>query len=683
MKKTLFSILASTFLGGALLAQTYGLFPTNNATSTSRGPNPGDRLHVLCSNYPTTNFGGVIPTGAQIVALGWYLAGTGTATATPTGSLKIYLENTMDASYLKASNTWTDITTPMTSVYNSTLAIPNSTSALPYILPITPFTYNGTGLYLGFEYTNAGTLGSTTTHTYYCNSVTGVNATKMTTSTTISTVSPTLAVGAAASTFKACLVIGYQMTGQEPGITYVTIDGTNQKVATGTVPVTIGLRNVGSTNVTASSYSIVADNGVSSQTITATPAINSSTTTVLTATLGASTLVGLNNYTFTLNSSSDTYAADNIGYGNRFFFPTKSVFMEDFNDTAKWKNVVGTATLNAAAMPTGFSVINNDAGGTVGPFLIGSSSIIPYFEGNQSLFDNYATANGFVIDDWLITPQVTGYCASNHDSLSFYLKGTGAFADSVEVLLSPSGGNLVTDFTASVAYLLAPGTAWTKFTYDLNSLLPVGTINYRVAFRYKMGDGGASGTNSDNFALDCAHITRTNAVITSNAGPNQSVASTLVNLAGTSTGTITSSTWTQVSGPSATITSSTSLNTPVTLTGGTGNYCFELSVTDGCNVATNTVCVNASITTGITTADIELISISPNPTKDVVYLNASSIKGTEISISIVSVDGRIVYSATAVAEEKMLINLQNLNTGIYFMNVNGKEFKQMTKLIKE
>lgn len=681
MKKTLLTIGTFALLSSSLLAQTFNLFPANNATSTSRGPNPGNRLHVLCSNYPTANFGGAIPTGAQIVAVGWYLAGTGTAVATPTGNLKVYMENTADASYLKASNTWTNVIAPMTSVYNSTLAIPNSATSLPYIVPITPFTYNGTGLYLGFEYTNAGILGATSTHTYNCNSITGVNATKMTTSTTISTVSPTLAVGATASTFKACLVIGYQIAGEEPGITYVTIDGSNQKVNTGVVPVTIGLRNVGMANVLASSYNIVANNGVSSQTITATPAINTSTSTVLTATLATPTLAGLNNYTFTLNSSTDTYAGDNTGFGDRFFFPTKAVFMEDFNDVTKWSNSVGTSSLDISILPAGFSVVNNDGGGTAGPFYVNGAVVD--FEGNQSLHNGYLAANGLKIDDWMITPQIGGFCPTNKDSLVFFLKGTGAFPDSVEILLSTNGGNLVTDFTTSIAYLEAPGAAWTKFSYDLNSLLPVGTTNYRVAFRYKMGDGGATGTNSDAFAIDCAHITRTNAVITSNAGTNQTVASTLVNLTGSSTGTITSSTWTQISGPTASITTTSNMSTPVTLTGGTGNYCFQLLVTDGCNIATSTVCVNATITTGITTADVQLISINPNPAKDVVYLNAASIKGTEISISIVSVDGRIVYSATTTADDKMLINLQNLNSGIYFINVNGKEFKQMTKLIKE
>ena len=101
------------------------------------------------------------------------------------------------------------------------------------------------------------------------------------------------------------------------------------------------------------------------------------------------------------------------------------------------------------------------------------------------------------------------------------------------------------------------------------------------------------------------------------------------------------------------------------------------------NLHQGAIGVGVDIATGITTADVELISVNPNPAKDVVYLNAASIRGTEIAISITSVDGRVVYSSNTVAEEKILINLQNLNAGIYFINVNGKEFKQMTKLIKE
>ncbi len=685
MKKLLLTISTLALFGGSMLAQTLNFFPTNNATTGVRGPNPGNRAQINCSIYPSTDFGGAIPNGASIVFVGWYLQG-GSGTVTPVGNMQVYLENTTNTIYAKTSNTWTAITAPMTSVYNSTIAIPNSTTVAAYGVNITPFTFTGNGLYVGFAYTNAGTLGSTGSHTYIAYSAPGTTVTTPMTKTNQSAVSATLptTVVATPSVFKACIVIGYQMTGQEPGITYVTVDGTNQKVNTGVVPVTIGLRNIGTVNVPAASYNIVATNGVTTQTITTTPAINSSTSSVVTATLGTPTIAGLNNYTFTLNSSADVYAADNIGIGSRFFFPTKAIFMEDFNDTAKWKNIVvggvSTTTLNAAALPAGFSLINNDLGGTVGPFFIGS--VIADFEGNQSLSDNFASANGFKIDDWLITPQITGFCTSNKDSLEFYLKGTGAYADSVEVLLSPTGGNAITDFSVSVAYVLAPGATWTKFSYGLNSLLPVGTGNYRVAFRYKMGNGGQNGANSDNFAIDCAHITRTNAVISSNAGTDQIVATTLANLSGVVTGAGTTSTWVQNSGPSSTITSSTSASSGVVLTT-TGIYCYSLTVTDGCNTTSDEICINASIPTGITTADIELISINPNPAKDMVYLNTSSIIGTDIAISIVSVDGRVVYSTNTVAGDKMAISIQNLNAGVYFINVSGKEFKQMTKLIKE
>ena len=682
MKKTLFSILASTLFGGAILAQNFGLYPTNNATSVARGPNTTLKSQINCSIYSQADFNNDMPLGATIVFLGWYPSAS-TSSASVNANMKIYLENTVDAIYAKTSNTWTAITAPMTSCYTGTVSVPNTST--PYGATLsTPFVYSGPNMYVAFEYVNSAptsTANSTTYLAYSSGNATMTPQTKTAASGT-STVIP-VSVSATASAFKACIVVGYTVAGTDAGIRYVSFGSNIKANAPAAMPVSVDIKNFSSTSLTSGSYNILFNDGTSTQTLTGSTTMAANSTSVVSGIINHPTAAGLTSYSVTVVATGDANASNNTIAAGKFIFDAKSVLYEDYNDTAKWKNIVNTNTLNVAAMPANWSVINNDGGGTAGPYLIGTAANNSYFEG-KSISDLYLTANGTKIDDWLVTPQVTGYCSANVDSLFFYIKGTDPVSvDSVEILLSSNGGNTVTDFTTSIAYIEAPASAWTRFAYNISSLLPAGTTNYRIAFRYKMGNGGSAGTYSNYFSLDCSHITRTNAVITSNAGSNQSTASTLVNLAGTSTGTITSSTWSQVSGPSATITSSTSLNTPVTLTGGSGNYCFQLSVTDGCNIATSTVCVNASITTGITTADIELISISPNPTKDVVYLNASSIKGTEISISIVSVDGRIVYSATAVAEEKMLINLQNLNTGIYFMNVNGKEFKQMTKLIKE
>lgn len=96
--------------------------------------------------------------GKVLTAIGFsYFAYQDTAT---TGSFKVYLQNTSDATYQKASTHWTTGSTGiidnMTLVHNANLTIPTSIGNLD--IPFTggdAFTYTGGGLYVAFEYQNA------------------------------------------------------------------------------------------------------------------------------------------------------------------------------------------------------------------------------------------------------------------------------------------------------------------------------------------------------------------------------------------------------------------------------------------------------------------------------------------------------------------------------------------------
>jgi hypothetical protein len=98
--------------------------------------------------------------GKVLTAIGFsYFAFQDTVTAT-TGSFKVYLQNTSDATYQKASTNWTNgntgIIDNMTLVHNDSLTIPPSIGNLD--IPFTganTFTYTGGGLYVAFEYQNA------------------------------------------------------------------------------------------------------------------------------------------------------------------------------------------------------------------------------------------------------------------------------------------------------------------------------------------------------------------------------------------------------------------------------------------------------------------------------------------------------------------------------------------------
>jgi hypothetical protein len=96
--------------------------------------------------------------GKVLTAIGFsYFAKQDTAT---TGSFKVYLQNTSDATYQKASTNWTNTSTgiidDMTLVHDASLTIPPTVGNLdiPFVGGNT-FTYTGEGLYVAFEYQNA------------------------------------------------------------------------------------------------------------------------------------------------------------------------------------------------------------------------------------------------------------------------------------------------------------------------------------------------------------------------------------------------------------------------------------------------------------------------------------------------------------------------------------------------
>ncbi|MGI4872081.1 MAG: T9SS type A sorting domain-containing protein [Janthinobacterium lividum] len=94
----------------------------------------------------------------MLTAIGFsYFANQDTAT---TGSFRVYLQNTSDATYQKASTNWTTGSTGiidnMTLVHNASLTIPPSVGNLD--IPFSggnTFTYTGGGLYVAFDYQNA------------------------------------------------------------------------------------------------------------------------------------------------------------------------------------------------------------------------------------------------------------------------------------------------------------------------------------------------------------------------------------------------------------------------------------------------------------------------------------------------------------------------------------------------
>jgi hypothetical protein len=178
------------------------------------------------------------------------------------------------------------------------------------------------------------------------------------------------------------------------------------------------------------------------------------------------------------------------------------LFVEGFNDTS----VTGFP-------PPGWILINAD--GNVDPtdtswylsLTTGGSGSLPPYEGLAFAADYYGSANGFFIDDYLVTPNTGGTAPPGTvDSLTFWLTSrlstSGDYPDSLDVRVSTTG-TAPADFTVRLAYLLAPKVLWTRYAFAL----PQAPVRY-IAFRYLIYDGGTSGSNSDKVCLDDVRITQ-------------------------------------------------------------------------------------------------------------------------------------------------------------------------------
>ncbi len=151
--------------------------------------------------------------------------------------------------------------------------------------------------------------------------------------------------------------------------------------------------------------------------------------------------------------------------------------------------------------PAGWQVLDNDGGGGTWTFVqqldFGGGQIVNPESGVSFWWNRYLNSNGFLIDDWIISPQIP---AATFDSLVFYAGAVGgSFPDSLKVLISTTGTN-PGDFT-EIAYFEVPGPigSWHRFSFDISAFS--GNDIY-VAVNHYHQDGGPSGNASDNVWVD-------------------------------------------------------------------------------------------------------------------------------------------------------------------------------------
>ncbi|MEO8167382.1 MAG: choice-of-anchor J domain-containing protein [bacterium] len=176
---------------------------------------------------------------------------------------------------------------------------------------------------------------------------------------------------------------------------------------------------------------------------------------------------------------------------------TSTVFYESFNGTT--------------FPPANWITINRD-GGTLGPWFRGSdTSAFVSFEGSGFAANNFQRANGFYLDDYLITPAIAGVGQTGRlDSLIFRVRSKSNtapspnFPDSLMVRLSTTGTD-TSNFTILLDYFSVPKTGWTRKAYSLTGRVPSNST-IRIAFRYLLYNSGLNGNNGDFIGLDAVQV---------------------------------------------------------------------------------------------------------------------------------------------------------------------------------
>ncbi|MFN5705027.1 MAG: BNR-repeat neuraminidase N-terminal domain-containing protein, partial [bacterium] len=160
------------------------------ATSASgRAPSTGVKFNRSISIYPAAEYPD-LKAGTEITTAGFEIASLGANQVAVTGTMKIYMVNTADASYLKSAVFATAIV-GMKKVYDGPVTINPETGSIDIRLDST-LLYTGGNIYFAYDWeiTSAVSTGAT----YFCNNAT-VGGASGNRSGTSSTAAPTTTLG--------------------------------------------------------------------------------------------------------------------------------------------------------------------------------------------------------------------------------------------------------------------------------------------------------------------------------------------------------------------------------------------------------------------------------------------------------------------------------------------------------
>jgi len=112
---------------------------------------------------------------------------------------------------------------------------------------------------------------------------------------------------------------------------------------------------------------------------------------------------------------------------------------------------------------------------------------------------------------------------------------------------------------------------------------------------------------------------------------------------------------------------------------------FAVIITEAGSCSDTSACVNVSVT-GIDSNFEQIVSVYPNPSNGLFTLSINNVVANQIVISILDIQGKIVFAETdknISADYKKQINLSDLAKGIYYVKINiGSELKTQKLIVQ-
>lgn len=104
--------------------------------------------------------------------------------------------------------------------------------------------------------------------------------------------------------------------------------------------------------------------------------------------------------------------------------------------------------------------------------------------------------------------------------------------------------------------------------------------------------------------------------------------------------------------------------------------------TSSCSAIT-TPSANCSITTGVAENKLNSgkLNVYPNPASNNISIESNSGSFNDAEITIINLLGATVYNKTAVSGKKIQLELNTLESGVYYLSVNSNEIKEVRKII--